>query len=140
MNGIEADSDAEWLVGTDPQREAMAADTEVLGESSKAPGKQEREPGQCQSLWDFQGFSMDILLDQMSTFMAGSLQGTSDFLLSWEEAANKKEGELLCTNVTTLGEHREIWGRKHVEVRAFVLQLLKKSWPYCDLVQEIPDY
>lgn len=34
------------------------------------------------------------------------------------------------------GEHRDMWGRRLVEVRAFVIQRFKKSGPYFDLVEE----
>ena len=70
----------------------------------------------------------------MSTFMASSPEGCSSFLSSWKEAANKQGGEVLCTRVATLRDHREIWGRKQLQVIASVIQLLKELRPYSDLV------
>lgn len=134
--GTEIENDAGWLVGPDPQRGAVEAHTQVLGESSRqVPGKVE--------LWglvnlNFSGSSRisawTSLLDHMSTFMASSFEGCSSFLSSWKEAANKQGGEVLCTRVATLRDHREIWGRKQLQVTASVIQLLKELRPYCDLV------
>lgn len=90
--------------------------------------------GQSQSLCVFQDFSMNLITRSHVHIMASSFEGCSSFLSSWKEAANKQGGEVLCTRVATLRDHREIWGRKQLQVIASVIQLLKELRPYCDLV------
>lgn len=104
MKGTEVVNDVDWLAGPDPQREAVEAYIQLLGESKKAPGKQEHEAWPISISLGLLGFQHEShYLTRCPHSWQAAFRAASDFLFSWEETASKQEGGFLCTSVTPRG-------------------------------------